>query len=213
MSISNYTDLQSAVTRWLKRADQSTNVPDFIRLAEVRMKSLMDVRDFEETVDLTTTPNDAYVPLPSDFKSPVALWLDDINPRERLDQVLPQNLPYTTTPGRPLYWAIDGENIRFQAPAYQAYPLKFRYCKLFELSSTNQTNYILTQYPDVYLFGALVEAADYLFDDANLPKWQAKFADAVQRANDQENSNQKYVPLMTEIAQMTKRRFNIYRGI
>lgn len=212
MSITNYAELKAAIASWLKRSDLTAQIPDFIRLAEVRLKSLIDVRDFETTVDLSTTPNSPTVSLPGDFKSPIALWVDDINPREKLDQVITQNLPYTNTPGRPLYWAIDGDNIRFQSPAYQVYPLKFRYTQLFELSDTNTTNFVLSQYPDVYLFGALYEAADYTFDDNNAAKWQAKFVEAVQRANDQENSNQKFVPLLTEFGQVMRRRFNIYRG-
>lgn len=212
MSITTYTELQTAVASWLKRDDLTGNIPDFIRLAEIRIKSLMDVRDLEETVNLSTAASSDTIDLPTDFKSPVALWLNDINPRERLDQVLPQNLPYTTTPSRPLYWAIDGEKIRFQAPANGVYPINFRYTKLFELSGANPTNFILSQYPDMYLFGALCEAADFTFDDMALAKYQAKFSDAAQRANNQENSNQKYVPLMTDLAQVARRRFNIYRG-
>lgn len=212
MSISNYSELQTAVAAWLKRGDLTARIPDFIRLAEIRIKSMLDVRDLEVTTDLVTIPSSATVALPSDFKSPVALWLDDINPRERLDQVLPENLPYNTVPNRPLYWAIDGSNIRFQTPANAEYPVKFRYMQLFELSDTNPTNYILTQYPDVYLFGALFEAADFSFDEQNAVKWDAKSRDAIKRASDQENSNQKFVPLVTEFGQIMKRRFNIYRG-
>lgn len=212
MSLSTYSDLQSAIATWLKRSDITAQIPDFIRLAEIRIKSVLDVRDLEVTADLVTTPSSAAVALPSDFKSPIALWLDDINPREKLDQVLPENLPYNTVPNRPLYWAIDGGNIRFQTPANAAYPVKFRYTQLFELSEANPSNYILTQYPDVYLFGALCESADYSWDQDNAVKWDAKFREAVKRAGDQENSNQKFVPLITEFGQVMKRRFNIYRG-
>lgn len=212
MSISTYAELQSAVASWLKRTDLTTQIPDFIRLAEIRIKSVLDIRTLETTADLLTTPSSATVALPSDFKSPIALWLADINPQEQLNQLLPQALPYNDTPNRPQYWAIDGLNLRFQCPANDTYPLKFRYSQLFELSDAHPTNYVLTDFPDVYLFGALFESADYTFDDASAMKWNAKFLDAVQRCNNQEASNNKNVPLMTEFAKSAKQRFNILRG-
>ena len=212
MSITNYSELQTAVASWLKRADLTAQIPDFIRLAEIRIKSVVDIRTLETTADLTTTPSSATVNLPSDFKSPIALWLADINPQEQIGQLLPQSMPYNETPNRPQYWAIDGQTIRFQCPANASYPLKFRYSQLFELSDGNPTNYVLTDFPDVYLFGALFEAADYTFDDNSAMKWNAKFLDAVQRCNNQEASNNKNVPLMTEFAKSAKQRFNILRG-
>lgn len=212
MTISTYSELQSSVAAWIKRSDLTSQIPDFISLAETRIKSLIDTRTMEVTVDLATTASSDTVALPADFKSPIALWLADINPIEKLQQVLPQGLPFNTVPNRPLYWAIDGSNIKFQTPANQVYPIKFRYLQTLALSANSPTNYLLQNYPDVYLFGTLFEAADYTHDESSAIRWDAKFRDAVQRCNDQEASNQKYVPLLTEFGQIVKRRFNIYRG-
>lgn len=212
MSISTYSELQAAVAAWLKRSDLAARVPDFISLAETRIKSLVDIINLEVTVPLATTPNSDIVPLPADFKSPIKLWLADINPIEALDQFLPESLPYNNVPNRPLYWAVDGPNIRFHCPTNQVYPIQFRYHQLFDLSDANPSNTILTNYPDVYLFGALCEAGDFMFDDQNVVKWDAKFRDAIQRCSNQEASNNKLVPLATEFGQIQKRRFNIFRG-
>lgn len=212
MSITTYSELQSAVAGWIKRSDLTARIPDFIRLAEIRLKSVVDLRVLETTTDLSTTPSSATIALPSDFKSPIALWIADINPQEQLGQLLPQSMPFNTTPNRPQYWCIDDHTIRFQCPANSTYPIKFRYSQLFELSDTNTSNYVLTDFPDVYLFGALFEAADYTQDDKNAGKWNAKFLDAVQRCNNQEASNNKNVPLMTEFAKSARQRFNIFRG-
>lgn len=212
MSITNYSELQAAVAAWLKRSDLTERIPDFIRLAEIRLKSVVDLRTLETTADLLTTPSSATIALPSDYKSPLALWIADINPQETLTQLLVQSMPFNETPNRPQYWCIDGGSIRFQCPANNAYPIKFRYAQLFELSDGNPSNYVLTEFPDVYLFGALFEAADFNFDDVNAAKWNAKFLDAVQRCNNQESSNNKNVPLMTEFAKTARQRFNIFRG-
>lgn len=212
MSISTYSELQTAVAGWLKRADMTAQIPDFIRLAEVRIKSLMDVQPLDVTVSLATAPSVDTVALPADYKTPIALWLNDITPQEQIGQVLVQELPFSNTPTRPRYWAVDGTNIRFASPADQAYPIRFRYSQLFELSVANPTNSILTSYPDMYLFGALAEAGDYTFDDNSTMKWNTKFLDAVSRAQGQEASTNKNVPLRTELANSARQRFNINRG-
>lgn len=212
MSIATYSELQTAVAGWIKRGDLTSRIPEFIRLAEIRLKSVVDLRVLETTTDLATTPSSPTIALPADFKSPIALWIADINPQEQLTQLLAQSMPYNTTPNRPQYWCIDDHTIRFQCPANNTYPIKFRYAQLFELSDSNPTNYVLTDFPDVYLFGALSEAADYAFDDANAVKWNTKFLDAVQRCNNQEASNNKNVPLFTEFAKSARQRFNIFRG-
>lgn len=212
MSIQTYTDLQSAVARWIKRTDLTDVIPDFIELAEARFKSLLEIRAGEGEVSLSLEADTDLVPLPCDVKNPISLWVADITPRQLLDQVLAQNLPYTTIPSRPLYWAIDGEYIRVQGPADKQYPLWFRYQQTFRLGASRQTNYVLTNYPNVYLFGTLVEAALYTQDPNAASAWEAKLQDAVKLANDQEASANENVAMRTEFASMTRGRFNIYRG-
>jgi hypothetical protein len=212
MSISTYSELKTAVQEWSKRNDLTARIPDFIRIAEIKIKSILDVAELELNTTLTTTSNVDFVALPADAKTPIALWLADITPLEQLTQVFPQTLPYSTTPARPLYWAVDGANIKFAHPVDAAIPVVLRYSQLFELTDANPTNNVLTKYPDVYLFGALSELADYTFDDGNLAKWNAKFLDAVQRASNLEASDNKNAPLMTEISISSRQRFNINRG-
>lgn len=212
MTIATYADLCAAVAGWLKRTDLDAQIPDFIRLAEVRMKSLASPNMWDVTADLVTVPSSPLVALPADFKSPITLWIADINPQQELNQLLVQELPQTITPSRPLYWGIDGASLRFQAPADAAYPIKLRYSRMAALSDSEPTNYILTSYPDVYLFGALSEAADYTFNDQAAAKWGAKFLDAIERMKSAEASNNKNVPLVTELSRAVNRRFNILRG-
>ncbi|MDE2415245.1 MAG: hypothetical protein KGM60_10850 [Comamonadaceae bacterium] len=212
MSFDSYAALQAALAARVKRSDLASRMPDYIRLTEARIMTLIDPRLFDSTADLVTAPGADSVALPDDYKNPVALWIADINPQERLMQVLAQEMPYNATPNRPRYWCIDGGALRLQCPANGVYPLKFRYQRNFALSDANPTNEVLREYPDIYFYGALAELADDIFDDNNAVKWDAKFRDAIQRANDQEASNNKFVPLATEIGRLTPQRFNIFRG-
>lgn len=210
--ISNYSELQASIATWMKRADLAALIPDFIALAETRIKTMVDPRLYETTVTLSTSPSSDTIALPSDFKAPIALWLADINPIEQLTQKLVQGLPFNDTPSRPLYWAIDGASIRFQSPADAAYPIEFRYQQTFSLSGGNPTNYILTAYPNVYLFSTLVEAHTYVQNQEESAVWDGRFRDAVAECNSQEASRDRYVALATEFGQINQRRFNIFRG-
>ena len=61
MSITNYSELQAAVAAWVKRSDLTARIPDFIRLAEIRLKSVVYLRTLETTADLLTTPSSATI--------------------------------------------------------------------------------------------------------------------------------------------------------
>jgi len=212
MAFTSYSELQTAIGQWLKRSDRAAVIPDYIKLAETRIKTLVRLRVMETEVDLSTTQGSDVIAIPNDFKSPIALWIADINPREQLEQLLPQSMPYNTVSNRPMYWCVDGRNLRFQTPANQVYPIKLRYQQHFGLSDTTTSNYLLEDYPDVYLFGAMVEALNDVQDFAQAEIWEKRFQTAVFQCNNQEASNQESVKLRTEFGSANKRRFNIFRG-
>lgn len=57
--------------------------------------------------------------------------------------------------------------------------LRRRYKDFNDLSAQNATNWILTDYPDVYLYGALMEAAPYLAEDERTGVWAQLYGAAV----------------------------------
>jgi hypothetical protein len=54
------------------------------------------------------------------------------------------------------------------------------YAKVVALSDAAPTNTMLTNNPDVYLYGALMEAEPFLMNDGRVALWQAGFARAIQ---------------------------------
>ena len=195
MSIATYSELKTAIANWCNRDDLTAVIPDFVRLAEVRIKSLVKVRGDESEVSLTCKAGSEYLDLPLDFKSPVALWMADS--REKLPQLMPQSMPFDSNAGRPAFWIIDGDRIKFNCPADQDYTVALRYTQAFELSDSNYCNAILTAYPDVYLFGSLVEAASYLADERGMA-WEQRLQSAVQAMNNTETANTKQVTLRAD---------------
>jgi hypothetical protein len=45
------------------------------------------------------------------------------------------------------------------------------------------TNVVLDTYPELYLYGALIEAEPYLVDDQRIALWKGMYDDAVTRIN------------------------------
>jgi hypothetical protein len=50
---------------------------------------------------------------------------------------------------------------------------------LSKLSTSNTTNWLLTSNPDIYLYGALLQAAPYLQDDARIQTWATLYERAL----------------------------------
>lgn len=214
MSISTYSELKQAVANWTHRADLTAIIPDFIKIAEARINRQFLPRSQEFEVELTTVQGSRYVPVPDGLINPVGLWLKAWLPRNKLTKILPSQLPVkTNVTGYPQYWCIDNEDIAFDVLAQSAWTFDFRYTKTFALSDENPTNYILTNNPDLYLWGAMYEASVYTKDLEAAGMYAARFEEALDDAQSNENDTRAISPLLTEIGQIAYAgRFNINRG-
>lgn len=191
MPFSNYTELQSAVTDWLNRPDLATVVPDFIRLAEARILREPAV---QQEVRTTLTVVSDFVSLPADCREPRALYFDDSANREVIEielvpvELLPRKKAEFGLPsGRPRFAAVvdNGTGLLFAPVPDQTYTVQLTYWRRFDPLATTATNALLTTHPDVYLFGALIEAEPYLKHDERLPLWQSRYDRALAEVRSQ----------------------------
>jgi hypothetical protein len=209
MSITTYAQLKTAMTNWSGRSNLTSYLSDFVTLAESRLVDMMLLKDSESEESLTLTQNQNYVALPSGYISPIAFWLIVDTERVPLHKVLPEQLPYYTDATQPEFWAIDGDNIRFDCPAGEAYSAKFRMMKTSALSDSVTTNYLLERRPDIYLAAGMVEVYRFTRNAAEMDKWEAKLQQAVSSLKSSEN-RARSVTLRTEIP--ARGRSNIFRG-
>lgn len=171
MTIATASDLQSAVTDWLARSDTAVvaRVPDFIMLFETVVNRRLRIRLMELTTSLT--PTNGVATLPSDYLAWRRLtWTGNI-PRE-LEYVHPSYLHalFPTLPqGDPRYFTIENGSITLGPSDNTALTLDY-FQKVPALAS-NSTNWLLSAYPDAYLFGALTEAYAYTKDPENMNLW------------------------------------------
>jgi hypothetical protein len=171
--ISTYSDLQGAVASWLARGDLAATIPDFIALFEATANRRLRVRQQEATVSLT--PSAGSVALPVDYLAWRRLtWTG--NSRADLTYVEPSWLQaaYPTAPaGVPQVFTIEGGAILIRP--VDAAVLEFLYFqKIPPLSSDAPVNWLLTEHPDLYLFGALAESYGFTVDPEKLALWKAR---------------------------------------
>jgi hypothetical protein len=203
MAFDTYAGLVTTVADWLHRSDLSAQVPDFIRMAELVINRRLNIFPREIEAPLAAVIGSRFVPLPTDFGQPVDLWILNDDPRRLLTPVQPDQLPVNDSmQGLPNFWAIDGANIAFEFKADQAYPLAFRYVENLFLSNANQTHATFLRAPDLYVYGALAQAAPYIRDDERLAMWEQKFKTLLFETAADAGRAKGFVPLRTEIPEM-----------
>lgn len=210
MAITTYSELQTAVSDWSHRS--VSQVTDFIALAEKRINSSLSSRLGEVEVALTGSVGSRTIALPSGYIANRGLWLTTYGNRIEIIYVAPESLPVVdTTNGQPYYYTINGSNISFDYPNSEAFTYTFRYKKGYDIASTS-TNDILTRYPGVYLYGALIEAAIFARDISALDMFESKFLMTLQECQNAEFESRTQSVLAIDSELSGERMSNIITG-
>lgn len=202
MSITTYAELVSALdggSGYLHRADLTTKVPDFIDLAESKINRRLKLLLQETEASLVATIGSRTIAVPSLFGTPLKLWCTTYQPRDELVFRDVGMLPVSDSNGASVYYTVDGAYIATENPADIAYTYTLRYLTKFDISATS-TNTVLTNYPDVYIYGALVESVSWTNDFKKLDIWQNKFDRAIAEAQRDTTATKGKATLRTEFA-------------
>jgi hypothetical protein len=181
MAISTYDELQDAVANWLARDDLTLRIPEFIALAEAKFNrglrsNLMEVRS-TATVDLASDEPE-FIALPGDFQTMRRIRLNGVSGKPRLEfksgaQADEYRYGVANVTGQPRYFTIMGDELELIPTPDSAYTLEMVYRANLGLSDSVTTNWLLTLAPDAYLYGALMESAPYIKEDARINTWSA----------------------------------------
>jgi hypothetical protein len=178
MSFTSYSDLQTTIAGYLARTDLTTQIPDFIRLAELRLRRDLRIRQMLKSVTTATEANDNTVELPSDFLE-VRDFVVVGNPVRPLNYYSPSAFNRNTRTweiGKPVDYTVLANDFQLAPVPDAVYTLKmFYFAAPTFLSDTNTSNAFLANTPDALLYGALLEAAPYLMDDARINTWGTMF--------------------------------------
>lgn len=182
MSISTYTELKTAVANFLARDDLTSQIPNFIQLAESRMSRELETRDQEKRATATLTSGDEYIALPTDLREVRSITLAT-DPKTVLTYYSPTSLDSTFSSGgggKPLGFSIVGGEMKLRPIPDSGYTAEIIYVGgLSALSDSNLTNVVLTRHPDAYLYGALAEAYAFLLDETRAAQYMQRFSLAI----------------------------------
>lgn len=173
MALNSYNNLKTAIADYLDRDDLSTQIDDFIDLAESRHKR--DLRIREQVERAQATINSRYTALPNGFLQMRVLRLltTPVCPlvEVNLNEMSALRIESDVATGRPTYFTVH-EEIEIDIVPDQDYTAEMIYWgELTPLSGTNTSNALLQRAPDLYLYGALLEAEPFLANDERIELW------------------------------------------
>ncbi len=178
--MTTYATLKSDIAGWLLRDDLTAAIPSFVRLAESSIKRDLRLRQMIRTYTLTISAQS--MSLPEDFVEMERIVIDSDTNWEL--QYLPPPALYASQEyrdsGDPEFYTIEGDYIIF-APAPTDTPdALMSYFKWYSaLTNDSDTNRLLTNHYDVYLYGALSHASPYIKEDERVALWNAGYKDAI----------------------------------
>ena len=178
MAFTSYTTLKSTIADYLARSDLTSQIPDFITLAENRLRRDLRIRQMLKYVTTNTVAGDGTVALPSDFLAMRDLHIET-NPVSVIEYQSPSNFfrnARTTDSGLPTMYTVLATEFKFAPIPDSAYTLHMLYYAApTYLSSTNSSNAFLANCPDLLLYAALGEAEPYLMNDERLQTWASLY--------------------------------------
>jgi hypothetical protein len=192
----DFQGLCNYIATTLNRQDLTTDIPNFVSLATSRIsRDMARIKHPSAITTATITADTEYENLPADFlavqqivntdetKALIYITPDQSitvqsqgwNPDYTIQPIIP---PYYSPTGTITYYTIIGNQLRFvPAPDASApYSLKLWYFAMLPaLTTTSTTNWVLTRYPDLYLYGALTHTAPYLKNDERIALWDGLY--------------------------------------
>jgi len=179
MAISTYSELQSAVASWLHRSDLTTEIKDFIRLAEADLQVRARLEQWATSASVSLTSGVGS--LPSDFHKAISVsygsgkYTLEYLPKKQFDDAA---APAESS--EPAWYTIVGSQIKVYPLVTGTVTLNYM-AEFTYLSDSATTNSLLTMFPDAYLEGSLLQACVWTRDMEGMQIHAPLFDAAVQR--------------------------------
>ena len=192
--ITDYTSLQSAVTEYLARDQDTTliaRIPTFVQLAEAKFNRQLFVRQMELRATALVDPGSnepEFISLPSDFQSMRRVRLSSVTGKPCLEfksgtQMDEYRFATSDVAAQPRYFTVFGNELELAPSPDAAYTIEMVYRQNVPALASNGSNWLLAMAPDLYLYGALLETAPYIKEDARIQTWGLGFTAALTDLN------------------------------
>ena len=199
MAISNYSELQTAVANWLDRDDLTARIPEFIALAEARFNRVLRLRSMEAKSTASTVGGQRNLALPGGYIQMRNFQVNS-SPLTTLSYVTPEIYDRVwggSTSGTPKFYTILANEVSFGPIPASVMTVEMLYYKKFDNLSVlavaagndQVDNLLLTDSPDVYLYGSMLEAEPFIMNDERVPLWAQALERAVSDLQEQDNKD------------------------
>ena len=182
MPFTSLAELQAELDNWTGRT-LSARAPDFVRLAERDFNRKLDLRSGMES-EQTVTANANYdlTNLTRTLIGIRSIHIDG-DPDRPLEYLTPDKLHSIhlgSDTGKPRNYTVEGDTLVFGPEPDAEYVFKILYAGEVPALTSTSANAVLTNAPDIYLFGALTHAYHYLREYPQAQAARATFEDAVE---------------------------------
>ena len=192
MAISNYTELKTAVANWLDRDDLTDRIPEFIALAEARFNRVLRLRSMEVKYTASTVAGQRNLALPASYIQMRNFQVNS-SPLTTLSYVTPEIYDRVwggSTSGTPKFYTILANEVSFGPIPDTVMEVEMLFYKKFDnLSVSTTTNWLITNAPDIYLYGSMLEAEPFIMNDERVPLWAQALQQGVSDLQEQDNKD------------------------
>lgn len=197
MSLS-YAQLSTAIQQYTENDETSfiANIPNFVRNTETVVNNSVQLPAFRKNVTGETTATWPYLSLPNDFLSLFSLAVARyttpetyskpiIGPYSYLLQkdvnYIREAFPYPEVVGLPTHYSLfDSASFLLGPTPDECYPVEMHYYAQMPSIVTTGTSWIGNNFPNVLLWGSLVEAYIYMKGEQDIISvYQSKFGEAM----------------------------------
>ena len=192
MAISTYSELNTAVANWLDRDDLTDRIPEFIALCEARFNRLLRIRAMEYKQTASTVSGQRNLALPTGFIQMRNLQINasPIVPMQYVTPEIYDRLYGSTLTGTPQMYTIIADEIQLGPIPGSVMTIEMLFYKKFDaITSVAPTNWMITNAPDVYLYGCLLEAEPFIMNDPRVQLWATAFKQAIADIQEQDNKD------------------------
>ena len=192
MAISNYGELKTAVANWMDRDDLTARIPEFIALAEARFNRVLRIRAMESKQTASTVAGQQNLALPTNYiqMRNVQMNTSPVTPMQYVTPEIFDRLYGGSATGTPKFYSIIANELQLGPTPDTVQTIEMLFYKKFDpLSADGDTNWVLTNAPDVYLYGALLEAEPFIMNDSRVQLWATAFQTAIGDIQEQDNKD------------------------
>ena len=182
------TTLTTAIKEYLENTESSfvSNIPNFIKATEEKILKNVQLDEFRKNVTGTSSADNPYLAMPTDFLAPFSLAVLDSNNSYtylKLKHVsfIRDYTPIASTTGSPQYYAEFDSDTFILAPTpntTSTFELHYFY-RPQSLTEASDTTWLSKNAINALLYGSLAEGAMYLKNFEVMPVYEQRFQESL----------------------------------